>query len=320
MARDADDVHTDAYDRVSVGTYGDGSPVLLNKRTKAMLEEAEKRLGYSLTIAQGSYHTTTSQSAGTHDGGGAVDLVAFEADRKVRVLREVGFAAWHRLPSEGDWPEHVHAVALGDRDMSPEARSQVSDYKNGRNGLASHAKDSAPRPKPIPFFSYFKHLKREQEARRRAARKATQKPPATKSTGKKAPGKKASGDKPGPQPAGRATPNRDAIERAALRGLAQAETPEVTRFFAGILEQVRKGPDKPLRKRSAELGCKPHAKEEVRVVSPDAAAGAATPRSGRTGSTAMKAAGQGAKPKAAAKDTAKTARKATARRATGRGA
>src|ERR1041385_6860477 len=86
----------------------------LDNRTIAMLTEAESRLGYSLTILQGSFNGSVSQSAGAHDGGGAVDLTAYDWQSKVRVLRRIGFAAWYRPVIPGVWGEHVHAIANGD--------------------------------------------------------------------------------------------------------------------------------------------------------------------------------------------------------------
>src|ERR671926_459425 len=94
----------------------------LNKRTYDMLKLAEKRLGYDLTIVQGSYHRGVGASAGTHDGGGVVDLAPWDYQRKVRVLRGVGFAAWYRAPLAGVWPAHIHAVAIGDPELAPAAR------------------------------------------------------------------------------------------------------------------------------------------------------------------------------------------------------
>lgn len=230
---DPDD-STGAYNRVKVGTYGDGSPVVVNRRTRAMLSAAEDKLGYPLTIVQGSYHKGTSQSAGTHDGGGVVDLLAYQADRKVRALRAVGFAAWHRTPDQGDWPEHVHAVALGDQEMSDAAREQVTDYRNGRNGLASHAPDPVAKPNPVPVFNFAKESKKKRPPNKR--------PDVVQ---------------------GSPTPNRDAVEAAALKGLERADGPQLTRFFAAILEQVREGPDRPLRRKSAEFAAKPQADEDV---------------------------------------------------------
>ena len=130
----------------------------VNERTLAMLQAAERRLGYELTIVQGSYNTTVGPSAGTHDGGGAVDLLAWDHRRKVRALRTVGFAAWYRpeLFKNGKrvWGPHVHAVAIGDEELSEKAREQVEDYRNFKDGLASHKVDKTWHPKPIPVFVF----------------------------------------------------------------------------------------------------------------------------------------------------------------------
>lgn len=130
----------------------------VNQRTLAMLRAAERRLGYELTIVQGSYNTDVKQSAGTHNGGGAVDLLAWDHRRKVRALRTVGFAAWYRpeLFKNGKrvWGPHIHAVAIGDDELSDTALAQVTDYRNGKDGLASHKKDNTWHPKPIPVFHF----------------------------------------------------------------------------------------------------------------------------------------------------------------------
>ena len=88
-------------------------------------------------------------SAGTHDGGGAADIsIGHRCGRRipfvVRALRRVGFAAWHRLPSQGPWEEHIHAVAVSDPDLAGGAQHQVGDYYEGRNGLANGAPDDGP--------------------------------------------------------------------------------------------------------------------------------------------------------------------------------
>src|SRR4051812_21208674 len=134
--------------------FGDIGPKVVDWKTRAALEEAERRLGYPLTVVQGSYHTTTKASAGTHDKGGVVDLTPFDHERKVQVLRSIGFAAWHRLPSEGPWKEHVHAVLVDHGNLSAAAKAQVVDYRNGRNGLANNKMDRTTRPHPIPVFVY----------------------------------------------------------------------------------------------------------------------------------------------------------------------
>lgn len=123
----------------------------LNTRTRDMILGAEKILGFPLTIVQGSYNAGgVSASAGTHDGGGAADFSTrgMSNTRKLNVvsaLRKVGFAAWLRYPSQGDWSEHIHAIAKGDLDLSRGARNQVTAYMNGRNGLASNGRDTFTR-------------------------------------------------------------------------------------------------------------------------------------------------------------------------------
>lgn len=135
----------------------------LNRRTVAMIQQAESViLDFQLHIMQGSYNGgggAVSASAGTHDGGGAVDFAwpggsKAKADKVVKALRRVGFAAWRRDNLPGVWGPHIHAIAIGDKSMSRGAGKQVQDYYAGLNGLAGHARDSTWRPNPIPVFSY----------------------------------------------------------------------------------------------------------------------------------------------------------------------
>lgn len=135
----------------------DGKTVDL--RTHLALKEAERRLGYPLTVTQGSYNAGgVAASAGTHDGGGAVDLEAYDWQRKVRVLRAVGFAAWYRPELWRDgvkiWGPHVHAIQIGNDRLSDGARAQVADYYAGRDGLAGDGPDPYARPNPIPVFPW----------------------------------------------------------------------------------------------------------------------------------------------------------------------
>lgn len=128
------------YDRT---TY-DGNTV--DWLTRAALEDTAKRLGYDLTITQGSYNAGgVAASAGTHDGGGVVDLDPWDHANKVRELRRTGFFAWHRPAIPGLWSEHIHAGLIGDTKMSPAAKAQVLDYMAGRNGLADGGPDNGPR-------------------------------------------------------------------------------------------------------------------------------------------------------------------------------
>lgn len=150
------------YKRISLGTDSSGRPLVVNARTKAMLDAAEKRLGINLTIVQGSYRNGAgaTASAGTHDRGGVVDIRTWDipahvgVGRVTRVLRDVGFAAWYRTQAQGFDP-HIHAVAIGDAELPALAASQVTSYRAGRTGLASNLLDPQPyRPTPIRAFNY----------------------------------------------------------------------------------------------------------------------------------------------------------------------
>lgn len=143
--------------RVNVGSrnssYG-GKRV--NARTRRMLQAADNLLPrWNFTLTQGSYNPGgVSASAGTHDGGGVVDvsvagLSSAQRWQQVRALRTVGFAAWLRTPAQG-FSLHIHAVAIGDPDIWQKngghiGRDQVCDYRRGRTGLASNAPDNTPR-------------------------------------------------------------------------------------------------------------------------------------------------------------------------------
>ena len=108
-------------------------------------------IDFRAALTQGSYNAGgVAASFGTHDGGGAVDLsVRDPADWSVRYeeiepmlhsLRVAGFAAWLRDTGElyPDSPLHIHAIAIGDRELSPDARAQIDGrfgYLRGYNGL-----------------------------------------------------------------------------------------------------------------------------------------------------------------------------------------
>ncbi|MEV4255953.1 peptidoglycan-binding protein [Spirillospora sp. NPDC049652] len=139
-----------------IRTIGAGAKVqrdgyTVDARTQAMLTEAERLLGFTLVLDQGSYNPGGDPtSAGTHDGGGVVDvnvdgMSATTRTNVARVLRQVGFAAWVRNPTQGDWPWHIHAAAISDTDLAAEAQHQVGDYYLGMNGLANRAPDDGPR-------------------------------------------------------------------------------------------------------------------------------------------------------------------------------
>jgi hypothetical protein len=104
--------------------------------------------GYALT--QGSYTDNVAASFGTHAGGGAVDLSVMrqgtytvlweDVDPLLRALRAAGFAAWLREYGElhPDSPIHIHAIAIGDRELSAAAEAQLTGpagYFRGFSGL-----------------------------------------------------------------------------------------------------------------------------------------------------------------------------------------
>lgn len=128
----------------------------LDRFSMQRLQAAEKRLGYDLTIIQGSYNSGVGASAGTHDRGGAVDLSAYDGQRKVRILREEGWAAWIRPTIPGLWNEHIHAILYDNKHLSSGAKVQRTEYYNGYDGLAGSGRDPHPRPSPIPHFKYRK--------------------------------------------------------------------------------------------------------------------------------------------------------------------
>ncbi|MEU5876260.1 peptidoglycan-binding protein [Spirillospora sp. NPDC047279] len=145
--------------RVPSGKY------VINTRTKKMLAEASKRLGgRKLVLDQGSYNPGGDPtSAGTHDGGGVVDISVkgMSSATRVKVVRElrrVGFAAWVRSPRQGDWPWHIHANAINDTDLSAQAQHQVGDYYLGLNGLAGRGKDDGPKV-PIRTWEEYQRLR-----------------------------------------------------------------------------------------------------------------------------------------------------------------
>jgi peptidoglycan hydrolase-like protein with peptidoglycan-binding domain len=141
--------------------------VTVNVRTREMILRAEtyaKRMGVPtpLSLVQGSYHKGVKASGHTHDGGGVVDIrtrsLPYATEKKlVMALRMAGFAAWARGHADSMSP-HIHAVAIGDRQMDPSAHSQVHDYFRGRNGLANNGPDpqaSVGRPYPAWAKKYI---------------------------------------------------------------------------------------------------------------------------------------------------------------------
>jgi len=127
----------------------------INQRTFAMLTYAQELYGGELeingyAITPGSYHDKGAASFGTHLGGGAVDLsvlrrgtytvLSDDVEPLIHALRVAGFAA--RFREYGalymDSPIHIHAIAIGDQELSEAAVAQLTGeagYFRGYSGL-----------------------------------------------------------------------------------------------------------------------------------------------------------------------------------------
>lgn len=122
-----------------------------DKRTAAMLTDVDKSTTIPIKVTQGSYNTSVSASAGTHSGGGAVDIsttlmTESTALKLVEILRKKGFAAYLR-PRNRLWQRHIHAIAIqpggkGDQGvLSGSAYKQVVEYYNQGDGLVGNLPD-----------------------------------------------------------------------------------------------------------------------------------------------------------------------------------
>lgn len=134
----------------------------INARTRANLTEVERLAGVTLTVIKGQKIAKGDSSAGTHDGFGVVDLrtAGWSTDTRVKVLtalRETGNAAWYRTVAQGFDGPHIHTVLMGEPDLSPAARRQVTAYRNGHNGLANNGPDDGPKGYTgVTWESYLK--------------------------------------------------------------------------------------------------------------------------------------------------------------------
>lgn len=136
-------------------TTRDGKPI--DNATLYALIEAERILGYPLSVMQGI--GGAAASGGTHLLGRAVDLSDWDAKRKVRVLRDLGFAVWYRAELPGVWGPHVHAVNIFEsrsntKGIAWAAFDQIRKYDAGQDGLAGSSRDSNPyRPSPPAVYT-----------------------------------------------------------------------------------------------------------------------------------------------------------------------
>lgn len=122
----------------------------VNARTITNLHEVEWLSGTNLTVIKGQKISPGDSSAGTHDGYGVVDLetqgwLPSVRDNVLLNLRRTGNAAWYRTVAQGFSGPHIHTVLIGEPDLSPAARRQVTAYRNGHNGLANNGPDDGPK-------------------------------------------------------------------------------------------------------------------------------------------------------------------------------
>ena len=126
-------------------------------------DRVNEKVGGILVPVQGSFNIGTTASAGTHDKAGAWDirtwnLTTEQRQRAMRVGRDpsiVGGAAWWYRTSAQGFDPHIHLVLLGDAPMTPQTFFQVTEYKAGRNGLASRRADDFWRPPVIQNYRYI---------------------------------------------------------------------------------------------------------------------------------------------------------------------
>lgn len=120
--------------------------------TPAAIKWAEHKAGFTFHITQGGYNVGVAASAGTHDKD-AVDfsvhgLTKHDIAEMVASLRDAGFAAWHRTTAQGFDSEHVHAIRVGNGDLSRVALQQAVAYDSHRDGLKGNAPDNTYHPSP----------------------------------------------------------------------------------------------------------------------------------------------------------------------------
>jgi hypothetical protein len=136
----------------------------LNRRTIFMLQHAAELYGGTIDVAyeaitQGSYTDSEPLSFGTHAGGGAVDISVIklpewevlwdDIEPLIYALRVAGFAAWLREYGElkPGSPIHIHAVAVGDPELSYAAREQLTGPYGYFLGYTGVPQDGGP---PVP--------------------------------------------------------------------------------------------------------------------------------------------------------------------------
>lgn len=140
---------------------------ITDRTTARALHAAEHLYGARIRLSQGSYTNAVGASAGTHAGGGVVDLSVrglsrSNINRLVRSCRRVGLWAWYRDHTSGFSP-HIHVVRVGCTDLAPIARQQIVAARKGYNGLGHLGMGGKDRHRgmKLPVISY-KYFRRHQ--------------------------------------------------------------------------------------------------------------------------------------------------------------
>jgi len=108
---------------------------------------------------QYAYNSSVGASAGTHSGGGAFDHRK-GSDGETKIWRECGVADWQRgSPEDSAFDDHNHGIWQGCPHLSGDASSQVTQYKNGCNGLADWGPDQSPHVAPITWQDAYDKFK-----------------------------------------------------------------------------------------------------------------------------------------------------------------
>lgn len=94
-----------------------------------------------MTGTQGSFRPYTSYSGSTHTKCGATDLTAYNWRNRLQLFDLCGVDTFHRLKSEGDWPEHLHNATRGLGCNARALTGQSESLKAGRNGLRNNGPD-----------------------------------------------------------------------------------------------------------------------------------------------------------------------------------
>lgn len=148
-----------------------GEPVTRRQRAAIFATEDVKGVP-EFFMYQGSWQNETDYSGTTHTNAGVCDVgfVGMGDNDKthyiVRQLRETGKqAAFLRGPRAefGNYSVwHIHMCDLDTRNMDPNARWQVAEYKDGNDGLVGGRNDPLPwRPdnyKPFNFDAWRKAM------------------------------------------------------------------------------------------------------------------------------------------------------------------